>query len=194
MNEGNPIPLLIQAISSVSLLAPGTVADLQSIIWHAGLKSNTELLKLGQIARGMYFINQGLARVYYQHKDLDVTDYFAIDGQFIGAVPSVFTLQPSRKAIQIIEDSEVSHFLVKDFEECCARHHDLERAARKLAYFALVEEQDRIEKLRFYSAAERYLELEKKYPGISNRCPLKYIASYLGISQVSLSRIRAGVQ
>ncbi|QMU27763.1 Crp/Fnr family transcriptional regulator [Adhaeribacter radiodurans] len=194
MNEDKSVPLLIQVISSVSLLAPGTIADLQNIIQFKIVKSNTELLKFGQIARGMYFINQGLARVYYQHKDLDVTDYFAIDGQFIGAVPSVFTLQPSRKAIQIVEDSEVSYFWIKDFEECCAQHHDLERAARKLAYFALVEEQDRIEKLRFYSAAERYLELEKKYPGISNRCPLKYIASYLGISQVSLSRIRAGVQ
>ncbi len=194
MNEDKTVPLLIQALSSVSLLAPGTIADLQNILQFATLKSNTELLKFGQMARAIYFINKGLARVYYQHKDLDVTDYFAIDGQFIGAVPSVFTLQPSRKAIQIIEDSEVSYFWVKDFEECCARHHDLERAARKLAYFALVEEQDRIEKLRFYSAAERYLELEKKYPSISNRCPLKYIASYLGISQVSLSRIRAGVQ
>ncbi len=194
MNEDKTVPLLIQALSSVSLLAPGTIADLQNILQFATLKSNTELLKFGQMARAIYFINKGLARVYYQHKDLDVTDYFAIDGQFIGAVPSVFTLQPSRKAIQIIEDSEVSYFWVKDFEKCCARHHDLERAARKLAYFALVEEQDRIEKLRFYSAAERYLELEKKYPGISNRCPLKYIASYLGISQVSLSRIRAGVQ
>lgn len=194
MNEDKSVPLLIKVISSVSLLTPGTIADLQNIIRLKIVKSNTELLKFGQIARGMYFINQGLARVYYQHRDLDVTDYFAIDGQFIGAVPSVFTLQPSQKAIQIIEDSEVSYFWVKDFEECCARHHDLERAARKLAYFALVEEQHRIEKLRFYSAAERYLELEKKYPGISNRCPLKYIASYLSISQVSLSRIRAGVQ
>jgi hypothetical protein len=62
-----------------------------------------------------------------------------------------------------------------------------------LAY-ALLEEQERIESLRFYSVRERYQIMEKKYPGIMNRCPLHYIASYLGTSQVSISRIRAGVQ
>lgn len=193
-NKTPSMTSMIEVISSISFLKPEIIADLEKIIRFATFKNNTELLKIGQVARGMYFINKGLARVYYQHKDQHVTDYFAIEGQFIGAVPSVFTLQPSKKAIQLLEDSEVSFFMVKYFEDCCARHHDLERAARKLAYFALVEEQERIERLRFYSAGERYLELEKKYPGISNRCPLKYIASYLGITPVSLSRIRAGVQ
>ena len=185
---------MLQVMLAISPLPPETVTDLEKIIQVAPVEQHTEVLKIGQVAQGMYFINQGLARVYYQHKDLDVTDYFAIDGQFIGAVPSLFTRQPSRKAIQLIEDSTVSFVNLNNFETCCARHHDLERAARKLACFALVEEQDRIEKLRFYSAAERYRELEKKYPGISIRCPLKFIASYLGISQVSLSRIRAGIQ
>ncbi len=48
--------------------------------------------------------------------------------------------------------------------------------------------------MRFNSVAQRYEELERKYPGITNRCPLKYIATYLGTSQVSISRIRCGNQ
>jgi hypothetical protein len=59
---------------------------------------------------------------------------------------------------------------------------------------ALVVEQSRIEAMRFHSAKQRYEDLERQYPGISNRSPLKYIASYLNTTQVSISRIRSGVQ
>ena len=54
-----------------------------------------------------------------------------------------------------------------EFDACCARHHDLERAARKITAFAIVEEQERIESMRFYSAKERYELMERKYPGIT---------------------------
>ena len=79
------------------------------------------------------------------------------------------------------------------FEKLCTQYHDIERVGRKLAIFAFLEEQQRVESIRFHEAKERYNELNNKYPGLINRCPLKYIASFLGITQVSLSRIRAEV-
>ncbi|OIN56242.1 Crp/Fnr family transcriptional regulator [Arsenicibacter rosenii] len=185
---------IIEAITAVCPLRPESRQALTDVLRTNTYRKHTELLTMGQVAHSMYFIRKGLARVYYYYKEMDVTDYFAIDGQFVGAVPSAFTRQPTRKAIQLIENSEVDSFSLADVEACCAAHHDLERAVRKMAFFALIQEQERIESLRFHSAAERYAELEKQYPGISNRCPLKYIASYLGTTQVSLSRIRAGVQ
>ncbi len=185
---------MIEAITAISPLRPESRQALAAVLRTTTCRRHTELLAMGQVAHSMYFIRKGLARVYYYHKEMDVTDYFAIDGQFVGAVPSAFTQQPSRKAIRLIEDSEVDSISLADIEACCAAHHDLERAIRKMAFFALIQEQERIESLRFHSAGERYAELQKRYPGISNRCPLKYIASYLGTSQVSLSRIRAGIQ
>lgn len=191
MNDPNPIIAFLQRISPLSA---ETIGDFESIIEFNRYRRNSELLEMGKVASHMYYIKQGLARVYYHRDDMDVTDYFAIDGQFIGAVPSVFTGEPSKKAIQLIEDSEVYSFGIAGFEACCNRHHDLERAARKIAYYALLEEQERIESMRFNSTAQRYEELEKKYPGITNRCPLKYIATYLGTTQVSISRVRGGKQ
>lgn len=187
----NPV---VKLFSSIHPMSGESMSDLEGIIRFQKLPKNKDLLKVGQVAENMYFIHKGLARVYYHWQDKDVTDYFAIDGQFIGAVPSLFTQVPSRKAIHLLEDSEVYSFAAKDFEACCAKHHDLERAARRLCTFGLMQEQERIESLRFCSASERYFELEKKYPGITNRCPLQYIASYIGTSQVSVSRIRAGIQ
>ncbi|MEZ5044045.1 MAG: Crp/Fnr family transcriptional regulator [Saprospiraceae bacterium] len=170
------------------------VSKFEKIIVHNVLPKNTTLLEIGKRAKSMFFLKTGLARAYYYHDGKDVTDYFATDGQFIGAVPSLINGLPSEKGIHLIEASDVYHFLSVDFEKLCSQHHDLEHIARVILSYGLLDEQERIESLRFYSVRERYELMEKKYPGIMNRCPLHYIASYLGTTQVSISRIRAGIQ
>lgn len=187
----NPIISILQQLGPLS---DELVSQLESIIEMKTVSANTHLLEIGNRARSMFFLQKGLARVYYLHDEKDVTDYFAIDGQFIGAVPSLLTGEPSKKGIHLIETSEVWEFSYAAYEALCARYHELEHVSRLLIQRALIEEQDRIEKLRFYSMRERYDFLEKKYPGIMNRCPLHYIASYLGTTQVSISRIRSGIQ
>lgn len=189
----NPHPI-IHIFSHFHPLQKETIEDFESIISYQRLPKNSLLLEIGKRAKSMFFIHKGLARAYYFQDGKDITDYFAIDGQFIGAVPSLIDGLPSKKGIQLIEASEVYSFENADFDDCCARHHDLERAARKITLFGIHEEQQRIESLRFYSVKEKYELMEKKYPGIMNRSPLQYIASYLGTTQVSISRIRAGVQ
>ena len=189
----NPNPI-ISLFHSLSPLKNDVIEDFEKIISYDLIPKNTALLEIGKYAKSMFFVQRGLARAFNFHDDKDVTDYFAIDGQFIGAVPSLLTGLPSDKGIQLIEDSEIFHFLSADFEKLCAKYHALEHNARKLMGLALLEEQQRIASLRFYSMKERYEIMEKKYPGIMNRCPLHYIASYLGTTQVSISRIRAGIQ
>jgi len=187
----NPIIQLFQAVGPLSQNAQ---SDFAQIIGQKSLTKNTILLEIGQRADSLYLIHTGLARVYYDHDGKDVTDYFAIDGQFIGAVPSIITGLPSKKGIQLIEDSNIYYFKAVDFDALCSKHHELEHLALKLTQLGMLQEQERIESLRFYSMRERYEQLQQKYPGIMNRCPLHYIASYLGTTQVSISRIRAGIQ
>ena len=187
----NPI---IDKFNSLNQLSGETIADFENIISFDEFPKNTSLLEIGKKATTVFYIHKGLARKYYYHEGKDVTDYFAIDGQFIGAVPSMLTNAINDKAIHLIENSEVYYFSNAQFEACCTRHHDLERAVRKGLSFELLSAHQRIESLRFYSMKERYDLLSEKYPGIMNRCPLHYIASYLGTSQVSISRIRAGIQ
>ncbi len=168
--------------------------DFSAILHHQVFSKNEVLLEIGDRAKYVFYIHKGLARAYYYHEGKDVSDYFAIDGQLLGAVPSLFTGQPSKKGLQLIEESEVHYFLNSDFDRLCAKYHKLEHVARKLLGLGLMQEQLAIESLRFYSVRERYELMESKYPGITNRCPLHYIASYLGTTQVSISRIRAGLQ
>ncbi|HEY1024443.1 MAG TPA: Crp/Fnr family transcriptional regulator [Sphingobacteriaceae bacterium] len=184
---------LVEAINRVSSLTPTAQEKLNRCSSSQILPKNTHLLQTGNISTHFYYIHKGLARVYYHFNELEVTDYFAIDNQFIGGVDSLFTGLPSQKAIQLLEDSEVCSISAIDLERLSAEYHEIERAGRKLATFAFLEVQRRIESIRFHEAKERYMELGKKYPGLLNRCPLKYIASYLGITQVTLSRLRAEI-
>ena len=185
---------IIDAFSIIHPLSAETRADFASIIHFKSLPKNSFLLDFGKKATTLFYIHKGLARAYYDRDGVEVTYYFAINNQFIGATQSLFDGRPSKSAIQLIENSDIYYFTYQDFEDCCGRHHDLERAARKLSNIVIMRGLDDIESLRFYTAHERYLMVEQRHPGIFNRCPLKYIASYIGTSQVSLSRIRAGVQ
>lgn len=189
--ENNPI---VDTFALVNPLSDEARLDFCSIISFDSLSKKTFLLEAGKKATTLFYIHKGLARAFYDQDGEDITFYLAIDQQFIGAVPSLFNGKPSLCAIQLIENSEIYSFNYQEFESCCSRHHDLETAARKLSSMVILREQERIESLRLHSAHERYLMAEQQHPGISHRCPLKYIASYIATSPVSLSRIRAGIQ
>lgn len=184
----------LNALHNISPISDESQQALDEIISSKDHKKNSSLLKVGEVARRFFFIAKGIGRVFYIKKGHDVTDYFATDNQFIGGVESLFTYQPSHKGIEVLEDSEVYALNYPEFELLCLRHHDIERVGRKLAVFAFLSIQRRVESIRFLSLRERYFELEKQHPGITNRVPLKHIASYLGATQVSISRIRAGKQ
>lgn len=187
----SPILAILHHLNPVS---PEAEQAVDGILKRRKYKKGDLLVRIGQVPENFYYMVKGLARVYYERHGKDITDYFAIDNQFIGALPALFSRQPSHKAIEILEDAEIIYFSYQAFDQLCAQHHDLERAARKMAILGMVEGQRRIESIRFLSAKERYEELENLYPGLTNRAPLKYIASYLGTTQVSISRIRAGKQ
>jgi CRP-like cAMP-binding protein len=185
---------IVESLTRICSISEKSKQKFCKIIFENNYPKGHNLLNLWQVDRYFHFIVKGSGRVFYLRNGQDITDYFAMDGQFIGGIESLFTKEPSHKAIELTEDSVVQSFLFSEFEALCDKYHDIEKLGRKMAIFGFLEGQKRIESIRFYSAAERYRELEKKYPGISNRIPLKHIASYLGTTQVSLSRIRSGIQ
>lgn len=153
-------------------------------------KKNTDLQPIGHTCKTIYYINKGVARIYYFKDGTDITECFAFENNIIARVESLFTGKPSKKAIQILEDSEViainSTLLFKLYD----KYPEIERLFRLIFESAYVGTVDRIEGMQFHSAEERYNALIKEAPDVLKRVPLKYIASYLGITQVSLSRIR----
>lgn len=185
---------IIDAFQKLSPISPGSVRELQKIIVAKHYPKGQHLLQLWEVDHYFHFIAKGSARVYYLREGNDITDYFALDGQFIGGLESLYAGKPSPKAIELTEDALVQSFNYHQFEALCEQYHDIERLGRKIVTSLFIIAQEVVEDLRFLSAAERYEQVEKRHPGISNRIPLKHIASYLNISTVSLSRIRSGKQ
>lgn len=136
-------------------------------------------------------MKKGLARIYYFKKATDITESFSFENNIVVRYESLFTGRPSKKAIQVLEDSELIAIRSTELFGLFDKHPDIERLFRKIFEAALVEQVNRIESIQFHTAEERYNSLIKEAPDVIKRVPLKHIASYLGITPVSLSRIRA---
>jgi CRP-like cAMP-binding protein len=163
------------------------IADISKLVI---IKKNQDLQAIGHTCRTIYFIKKGVARIYYYKDDIEITECFAFENAIIARVESLFTGKPSRKAIQMIEDSELIGINSPKLFEHYNKFPEIERLFRKIFESAYVDTVNRVESIQFHSAEERYNALLKDSPNVLQRVPLKYIASYLGITQVSLSRIR----
>ncbi|KYP16666.1 Crp/Fnr family transcriptional regulator [Flavihumibacter sp. CACIAM 22H1] len=149
------------------------------------------LQQIGQTCQTIYFLEQGIARIYYYKNDIDITEGFYFEQSIIVRAESLFTGKPSRKAIQVLEDSVLTAIDSSKFFALFNTYPPIERIFRKIIETAYVETINRMESIQFNTAEERYQSLIKSNPHLLKKVPLKYIASYLGITQVSLSRIRA---
>lgn len=151
------------------------------------------LLKEGEICRRVWFIDQGAARVYYLNEDKEVTDWIGLENSFILSIPSFFLQTPSQKIIELLEDSRLSSISYQSLEQLYSQSHTLERMGRKIANFALMLMSKRVEEVLFKTSMERYEILLRNHPEILRRIPLKIVASYLGMTQETLSRMRSRI-
>jgi CRP-like cAMP-binding protein len=168
--------------------AENAIAEISSIL---NIKKNADLQPIGHTCKTIYFINKGLARIYYFKDGIDITESFAFENNIIARVESLFTGKPSRKAIQVLEDAEIVAINANALFKLYNSFPEIERLFRKIFEAAYVDTVNRIEGIQFHTAEERYNALLNEAPNVLQRVPLKYVASYLGITQVSLSRIRA---
>jgi CRP-like cAMP-binding protein len=158
---------------------------------QVSIPKNKDLQPIGHTCKTIYFITKGVGRIYYYKDGIDITESFAFENNIIARIESLFTGKPSRKAIQILEDSEIIAINANELFKLYDSFSEIERLFRKIFETAYVETVNRIESMQFHTAEERYQALSEQAPNLIKRVPLKYIASYLGITQQSLSRIRA---
>jgi CRP-like cAMP-binding protein len=173
--------------NTLSKKAEQAIAEISSIVT---IKKNKDLQSIGHTCKTIYFIKKGVARIYYFKDGIDITESFFFENSIIARVESLFTGKPSRKAIQILEDAEIIAINSTQLFKLYNSFPEIERLFRKIFEAAYVETVNRIEGIQFHSAEERYNALINEAPNVLMRVPLKYVASYLGITQVSLSRIR----
>ena len=167
---------------------------LEGISSEVKVKKGEDLQVIGSVCRTVYFVISGLLRIHYIKNGNSITESFEFENSIVARSDSLFDAKPSQKGIQAIEDSELVAINSTKLFQLYDDNPDIERLFRIIFERAYVKTVERIESLQFHSAEERYRNLLTDSQHIIKRIPLNYIASYLGITPVSLSRIRSKIQ
>lgn len=184
---------------------------INSILRYGTLKSqDTELIKIkaqlkiikkddcfletGKIARQVGFVTEGILRVCYYDKDgTDITRAFIPENHFALNVASFNHQTPSEVSFKAVSNCKLLVFSEKDLSDLSAAIPGWQEIMSKISTTALSNKLKITNNMLIQDAKTRYLEFMKIYPGLANQIPLSALASYLGIRQSSLSRIRKNI-
>ncbi|PSL49898.1 CRP-like cAMP-binding protein [Chitinophaga niastensis] len=143
-----------------------------------------------QYSEILIFIVTGVLRAYYLKDGKDVSDWFSFEGDFTCEINSFFLDTPSSHYIETLEKTILMIIPKKAILELCDQHHDIEKLARYAITQTMIKLQRRLVSLQFETALQKYTNLIAVRPDITQRVSLGHIASFLGITLETLSRIR----
>ena len=166
--------------------------DFQGIMKLNTYKKNDKLHETNQMCNHLYIIQKGIARAFYYKDGKDITAHFAFENESITAIDSFIQRKKSKYVIEVLENSEVVSISHQDLHNLLDKKPEYEKFGRLFLEQIYVDLADRIEDLLFFTAKERYEKLIKNNAMILQRVNLGHIASYLGITQETLSRVRKG--
>ncbi len=184
--------LILKNLSRFITLTSDEEQYFTSLLKLKKLKKKQYLFQEGDTVRYDYFVNKGCLRTYtIDEKGQEHVVQFSIEDWWTGDMYSFLTQTPARYNIDAIEDTELLCLERNALEELYIKVPKFERFFRLLLQNAFVALQERIIGNLSLTADERYCTFIEKYPLMEKRLPLKQIASYLGITPESLSRIRS---
>ena len=148
------------------------------------------LLKAGEVCHHLYFVESGLLRCFYYTDDKEISSRFIQAGE-VGWSPESFLLQ--RKGIEYIQALERTHIVTLSLEhlQCICRDFPLFTTVRQqITEAALIAQEQRTQAMWMQRSDEKLAWFTRCYPELLDKVTGKHIASYLGISEVMLSRLR----
>lgn len=182
-----------ETIAALSPLTMDSRKAIAKVLVKKEAEKGETLVKEGSVCNYLYFIEAGLTRTYYYKDNRYITDWISTEGAFACSIVSFISRRPDRRGIEALEKSVLYGLPYYELEQLCARYHDVERLVRVLVSSGLIQMQQRFDDLHFSTATERYRKLIDETPSLVQRVPLGILASYLGMSQETLSRIRAQI-
>jgi len=181
---------LFERIQLFCKLSSPAIKGMSAVLQKVELSKGSYLITERKVCNHIYFLEKGCLRGFYNLDGKEITYWFAFENDFVTSFYSFITRKPSVENIQLIEDSSLWCMAYDDLQKLYNKHPDIERFGRLTNehYYVMLEE--RFVSNHFKEARERYENLASLAPHIIQRVPLGYIASYLGITQETLSRIR----
>ncbi|WP_447642843.1 MULTISPECIES: Crp/Fnr family transcriptional regulator [Chitinophagaceae] len=159
------------------------------------IKKDQYYLEAGKVQREIIFLTEGIIRVcYYNNKGVEVTKYFFDETHFIADVNSFYQGISTTEYLQAVTDCTYIAISKDAMEELSMTIIEWDDIVAKITAKTMAEKVNKISSMMAEDAKERYIAFFEKFPKLANRIPLSYLASYLGITQSSLSRIRKNIR
>jgi CRP-like cAMP-binding protein len=168
--------------------------NLKEHIKEVSFQKGFILIESDKVIPYIYFLKKGIVRAYASTENNDITFWFGMEGEPVVSMKSYVDEKPGYESIELLEDCD---FYVLETEKLKTLFNEdihIANWGRKFAERELVKTEELIISRQYKTALERYKDLLKEKPYLLQRVQLGHIASYLGITQVSLSRIRAEIK
>lgn len=190
-------PLLSQMRAQIEKLAQLTESawtDFVHLFRLVPLSKGAHVVLPGDITSGLYFVCKGLLRYYYIAADgKEWNKAFIAENALTASFSEDFLGCPSPYGIQALDDAVLLSARYADFEALYPSHVSIERVGRRFVEQVLAVKLSRERSFLQLDAKSRYLDFLAHHPGLSERIPQYHLASYLGVSEVTLSRLRSKI-
>lgn len=181
---------LVHLLGSLHPLGPDIVDFIQKKSSYKTVRKGKMLLKSGEVCHHLYFISKGAIRGFIKDEEKDITTWISIDNEVVTSISGLNDQAPSIENIQAIEHAELLILSFTDLEILYRDYLEFNIVGRKLLQRYYQDAEGRAFIARIPRAEKKYQYFVQHYPHLINRVPIKYIASFLGVTLETLSRVR----
>ncbi|PJJ48114.1 Crp/Fnr family transcriptional regulator [Hymenobacter chitinivorans] len=184
-------PTLAEILQTTYPLPPASLAQVLALAEPVELPKGTRLFRDDQLAQHVYVLQRGLARAYARRAEREVTFWFSAEGAVLASIRGYTQQALSYETIELLEDSSLFRLPMAGLQQLYHTDVHLANWGRVMVERVWLQTEQQLIARQFRTAAERYADLLQQSPHLLQRVALGHIASYLGITQVTLSRVRA---
>ncbi|HKK61564.1 MAG TPA: Crp/Fnr family transcriptional regulator [Bacteroidales bacterium] len=174
----------------LSPLTDEEIEEAMPLFKRMSLKRNKFFIREYQLSSRIAFVGSGILRSFYSIQDKETTTFFLVPGSIAVALRSFVKKLPAFENIQAVVDSELLYITRDDLYSLYKESWKWQQVGRRIIEESYIEMEMRSITLQSQSASERYKNFSEEYKNILKSVPLHYVASYLGVSPETLSRIR----
>jgi CRP/FNR family transcriptional regulator, anaerobic regulatory protein len=182
---------LLQYLNNIHPLSTELIEYLNTTLKTKSLSKKDYLFKNGQVCSNIYFIEKGLLRCFYTREDKEVCSWFMKEGDVAISVESFLKQIPSYESIQALENCVLHHISYSELQFVYKNFSEFNFVGRILTEKYYISSEQRLYSLRMQKSSEKYAYLQQYFPEFIQRIPSRYLASYLGVTEETLSRTRS---